>query len=272
MRIADLDRLIAAGKSAVRVEIIETSGSTPREIGAIMIVSSDNTFGTIGGGALEFRATEQAQRMLENGAAAAETMELPLGPEIGQCCGGRVVLSLGPGGRMMLENERRRLKRQHEKEPTVLIFGGGHVGIALARAFALLPFQTSIVETRQDILPADLPVTHEITPLPEQAARSAPPGAAIVVMTHDHALDYLIVSEALKRTDLAYIGLIGSKTKRATFERQWRRDGGAAEAMDRLICPIGGGDVDDKRPEIIAAMTAAEMMKRLLGRDRSQPS
>ena len=92
--------------------------------------------------------------------------------------------------------------------------------------------------------------------------RAAPAGSAFIVLTHDHALDFLSVAEALKRDDAAYVGMIGSKTKKATF-RSWylREAGGGEEAFARLVCPIGGADVKDKRPAVIAALAAAEVMR-----------
>jgi xanthine dehydrogenase accessory factor len=91
--------------------------------------------------------------------------------------------------------------------------------------------------------------------------RSAPAGAAFVVLTHDHALDFLIVAEALKRTDAAYVGMIGSKTKKATFRSWYLKSAGGSEAdFVRLVSPIGGDTVKDKRPAVIAALAAAEIM------------
>jgi xanthine dehydrogenase accessory factor len=100
--------------------------------------------------------------------------------------------------------------------------------------------------------------------MPEEVVREAPAGAAFVVLTHDHALDFLIVAEALKREDAAYVGMIGSKTKKATF-RNWflKTAGGSEEAFARLVSPIGGDVVKDKRPAVIAALAVAEIMAAL---------
>ena len=146
---------------------------------------------------------------------------IPLGPEIGQCCGGRVELSI----RIVDEALRSTLLDEAEAEdaalPAIYMFGGGHVGHALASAFALLPVQVVVVETRAEALEG-MPdaIETRLTPVPEEMVRDAPAGSAFVVLTHDHALDFLIVAEALKRDDAAYVGMIGSKTKKATF-RSW---------------------------------------------------
>ena len=101
--------------------------------------------------------------------------------------------------------------------------------------------------------------------MPEVEIAQAKPGAAIVILTHDHALDFLIAKEALARAELAYVGMIGSKTKRATFASFLEREGATRASMDRLTLPIGGSTVKDKRPAVIAAMVAAELLGLLLG-------
>lgn len=149
--------------------------------------------------------------------------------------------------------------------PHVYVFGGGHVGHALASAFVLLPVRVIVVETRADALEG-MPESIEtrLTPVPEEMVRDAPAGSAFVVLTHDHALDFLIVAEALKRDDAAYVGMIGSKTKKATFKGWYLKTAGGSEAdFARLVSPIGGDDVKDKRPAVIAALAAAEIMTAL---------
>ena len=92
----------------------------------------------------------------------------------------------------------------------------------------------------------------------------APPQAAYIVLTHSHALDFSLCEAVLRRGDFAYLGLIGSKTKRRRFERGWRELGLPERAIRRLVCPIGGDALRDKRPPVIAALTAAELAVRLL--------
>jgi xanthine dehydrogenase accessory factor len=149
--------------------------------------------------------------------------------------------------------------------PHVYLFGGGHVGHALASALSLLPLKVAVVETRAEALEG-MPATivTRLTPVPEETVRAAPAGSAFVVLTHDHALDFLIVAEALKRPDAAYVGMIGSKTKKATFRNWFMKTAGGTEAeFARLVSPIGGGAIHDKRPPVIAALAAAEIMTAL---------
>lgn len=256
-----------ASPKAAMVEVAEALGSTPREQGAWMLVSGTKIFGTIGGGQLEFMAIARAREMLGGIQGEMVSLDIPLGPEIGQCCGGRVelVIRLVDGAlRSALED---RMSEDDEERPQVLLFGGGHVGHALAAALALLPVRAIVVETRADALEGMPPdVETRLTPVPEEMVREAPPGSAFVVLTHDHALDFLIVAEALKRDDAAYVGMIGSRTKKATF-RSWflKTADGGEEAYRRLVSPIGGHTVKDKRPAVIAALAAAEIMTALVG-------
>ncbi|PTE10526.1 xanthine dehydrogenase accessory protein XdhC [Mesorhizobium helmanticense] len=201
------------------------------------------------------------------------TLEVPLGPEIGQCCGGRVEVLI----RLVDAALARELVTAAETEeanlPHVYLFGGGHVGQALASAAALLPVHVVVIETRAEALEG-MPETVEtrLAPMPEAVVREAPAGAAFAILTHDHALDFLIVAEALKRGDTAYVGMIGSKTKKATFKNWFLKSAEGTEAeFARLVSPIGGDAVKDKRPQVIAALAAAEMMKALVFHTTSRP-
>lgn len=194
------------------------------------------------------------------------TLDIPLGPEIGQCCGGRVEVAISNVDGAMRAELLASAEASDAARPHVHVFGGGHVGHALASAFALLPLNVVVVETRADALEG-MPdnVVTRLTPMPEEMVREAPAGTAFVVLTHDHALDFLIVAEALKRDDAAYVGMIGSKTKKATFKSWFLKTAGGGEAQyARLVCPIGGDGVKDKRPAIIAALAAAEIMTALV--------
>ena len=257
--------LDAADRTAM-VEVARAKGSTPREAGAYMLVSRKTIYGTIGGGQLEFMAIDQAREMLADAKGPAELLlDIPLGPEIGQCCGGRVEVLIRAVDDGLKAELLRNAEAEDERLPHIYIFGGGHVGQALASALSLLPVRVTVVETRAEALEG-MPavISTKLTSVPEEVARSAPAGSAFVILTHDHALDFLIVAEALKRNDAAYVGMIGSKTKKATF-RNWflkSAEGGEAD-FSRLVSPIGGDAVKDKRPAVIAALAAAEIMTAL---------
>ncbi len=261
---SDFRGFLATRPHAILIEIIGTQGSTPRETGTFMLVSDDAIWGTIGGGQFEYMAIRNARELLA-GSGGLETMDIPLGPEIGQCCGGRTQLHFRKvTGGVVSELEKKR-SGETEQQAEVYLFGAGHVGRALAAALAPLPLLVTLVETRKEEL-ANLPAEARtrLVPMPEALVEEIPSGAAVVILTHDHALDFLIAREALARTDLAYTGMIGSATKRATFSSWLLREGsGEKNWMDRLTLPIGGSTVKDKRPEVIAAMTAAEILTAL---------
>ncbi|MEQ1952856.1 xanthine dehydrogenase accessory protein XdhC [Mesorhizobium sp. CN2-181] len=189
-------------------------------------------------------------------------LSIPLGPEIGQCCGGRVDVSIRQVDAELKADLLATVETEEARLPHVYVFGGGHVGQALAAAFSLLPLRMIVVESRAEALEG-MPsgIETRLTAMPEAAVRDAPVGSAFVVLTHDHALDFLIVAEALGRDDAAYVGMIGSKTKKATF-RNWyfKTAGGTDSAFARLVSPIGGDAVKDKRPAVIAALAVAEIM------------
>ena len=244
---------------AMLVRVESAKGSTPREAGAWMLVSEKRTLGTIGGGQLEYIATDAARGLLKRGGIRRE-LDVPLGPEIGQCCGGRTGLTVERAEGAALERLLALVEKERGALPTVLILGAGHVGRALAAALALLPVRAVLVDGREEELSmAPAGVERVLTPLPEETVRKAPAGSAFVVLTHDHALDFLIAREALARGDATYVGMIGSKTKRVSFHR-WLREAGPVDTGP-LVCPIGAAGRPDKRPEVIAAFVASELMQ-----------
>ncbi|OYW60557.1 MAG: xanthine dehydrogenase accessory protein XdhC [Bosea sp. 12-68-7] len=260
---AFLVRHLADG--AVLVTLTHAAGSTPREAGATMAVSATGTAGTIGGGQLEFHCLDVARTMLQSG-ETGRLLDIPLGPQMGQCCGGRVSVALKRARAADLAMLAASEKAEAAARPAILIFGAGHTGRALAQALAPLPFATTLIDDRDGVmdgLPAAITCIRMGDPV--AAVVTARAGSAFVILSHSHALDYRLAEAALQRGDADYVGMIGSATKRARFEAGFLRAGGRREALSRLICPIGGADVDDKRPEVIAALTAAELVRSLLG-------
>lgn len=263
----DIRDFLSREPACVLVQVASAAGSTPRDTDAWMLVSKDRTFATIGGGQLEFMAIDHAHKLL-HGAKWDLRLAIPLGPEIGQCCGGRVTLSFKRLDADMRAAIIDRSDNEIARRPHVYIFGAGHVGNALARALSHVPLRTVLVDTREhELSAADVPdIETCLTAMPEAVVRDAPPGSAFVVLTHDHALDFLIATEALGREDASYVGMIGSKTKRATFKNWLSREVNRPELFERLVCPIGGTVVKDKRPPVIAALAAAEIMTAALNR------
>ncbi|MCZ4256700.1 xanthine dehydrogenase accessory protein XdhC [Sulfitobacter sp. G21635-S1] len=254
-----LSQFLDTNADIVRVSLCRVRGSSPREAGAEMFVAPNGLHGTIGGGQLEYMAIDQARKMLGNG-RDFDRMDVPLGPEIGQCCGGRVELALQ---RMTQADRALALAADAERQaarPHVYVLGAGHIGRALARFFQFLPVRCILIDSRpEELALVDAKVETRLTPMAEAEIRAAPPGSAFIVLTHDHALDFLLTSEALDRRDAAYVGLIGSATKRMKFAR-FHQSHAAQSDCTRLICPIGDTKSPDKRPEVIAASVTAQVM------------
>lgn len=245
--------------AAILVTVASVKGSTPREAGAFMLVSEAECFGTIGGGALEFMAIDNARALLKG--SGKTQMDVALGPEIGQCCGGRTILTFQQVTQEVAADLESRLAAESATLPRVTLFGAGHVGKALATALLPLPFHVTVVETRREELeglPSGVEKKH--IAMPEALVKGLPRTSAVLILTHDHALDFLIAKEALARNDLAYIGMIGSQTKRATFKNWLARETSGQISDERLVLPVGGNTVRDKRPAVIAALVAAELL------------
>ncbi|WP_417308151.1 xanthine dehydrogenase accessory protein XdhC [Devosia sp.] len=272
---ASLTDFLAAHSAAVLAELTAVRGSSPREAGAFMVISAEATIGTIGGGALEYMVIDRARQVLRQG-GAGDALDIPLGPEIGQCCGGRVDVGLRRLDAKAGVGLVRRLEAERAAWPRIYLFGAGHVGQALTRALAALPLDVHVVDTRRDEL-AGLPetVTTHAVAMPEAVVRAAPEGSSYVILTHDHALDFLICAEALQRADAPYVGMVGSRTKKARF-RSWYLDADYPPApLGRLVLPIGSvgfpEGLGDKRPAVIAALAAAEIVMHIGRTEVSEP-
>lgn len=267
LRAPDIAAFLTREPVAICAELIAVRGSSPREAGTFMLISPDAFIGTIGGGALEYLVIDRARKVIREG-LPTDTLDIPLGPEIGQCCGGRVEVGLFAVNDAKARELAARAEAQEAALPHVYIFGAGNVGHALALALSPLPLKVRVIDTRPEEL-AGLPanVIATATALPEAQVRTAPPGTSYVILTHDHALDFLIAGEALKREDAPYVGMVGSRTKRARFRTWYLAEGGREAALDRLVLPIGQQGLGDKRPEVIAALAAAEILVHIGNRE-----
>jgi xanthine dehydrogenase accessory factor len=263
-----VDELLARlqREDGVLVRVEATQGSAPREAGTWMAVWRDGLTATIGGGQLEFQATDEARAWLAGGAAIEGVQRYPLGPSLGQCCGGVVFLSY----RRITAAHARALQSEllAHLEP-VALFGGGHVGAALARLLAGLPFSVRWIDSRDGVFPAALPaqIETEYSDPVQQAVADLAPGSRVLIMSFSHAEDLDIVIACLRRLrergDLPYVGLIGSKTKWATFRHRLEARGFTAEEMARVTCPIGVAGITGKEPEVIAVAVAAQLLQSL---------
>lgn len=243
-----LHDLRQTGTPAVLVTLLAARGSTPREAGCKMVVTERAAFGTIGGGNLEFQSIAAARDLLAGAQTGPVVRDYPLGPALGQCCGGHASVLLEP-----------------VRPPSwhVALFGAGHVGRAVAGVLGTLACRVTWIDGRANVFPAGLPanVVARGEPAPAAGVAPLPAGTQVLVMTHDHALDYAIVTAALARPELPFVGLIGSATKRARFVARLARDGLPAAAIRRLVCPIGIPGAGGKAPAEIAVAVAAQLLQ-----------
>lgn len=245
---------LTAHGTAVLVTVISAEGSTPRDVGAWMVVTPQGYHGSIGGGTLEWHAMAEAQALLSK-PATHKIIRKNLGPDLGQCCGGRVALKI----ESFDESSLILVKQQAQDHVEVLrhlhLWGAGHVGRALVLALAPLPFKISWWDERPNAFPAAVP--HNVT-CRVGAPSDMEPAALVLVMSHSHALDFEIVDFALRNPAFAFVGLIGSATKRARFVKRLRE---AGVDSSRLTCPIGVQGLKSKHPAAIAAGVAVQLLE-----------
>ena len=284
---------LKASVQCVLVTIESTEGSAPRDAGTWMTVFADKVVGTIGGGHVEFEAIAEARALLNESDASTPTFPLPsplfpqsppsfprrresisayqkryvLGPSLGQCCGGVMTLRYEINSCLGNKYAGYRLKiPQKSLLQPVALFGGGHVGKAIVHILATLPLQVMWVDSRDEIFPTDLPqnITCEHSAPVQASVADLPADSRVLIMSFSHAEDLDVVAACLKRqrekADLPFIGLIGSKTKWATFRHRLEERGFSEAELDHVTCPIGIAGIAGKEPEVIAVAVAAQLL------------
>ena len=259
----DLAAALASGP-AVLVSVAQVEGSGPREVGAWMAVTDTLCIGTIGGGALEFDAIQRGRACLAVGAVSEPAQRCALGPSLGQCCGGVVHL------RYEWLADANGLSERLATAPGALpvaLFGGGHVGRAIAELLARLPCTLHWFDSRDEVFPPALPghIRAEHSEPVHAAVRELTPGAKVLIMSFSHAEDLDIVAACLLRQraadDLPFIGLIGSKSKWASFRQRLLARGFSEAELAQVTSPIGVPGITGKQPEVIAVAVVAQLLQ-----------
>ena len=270
-----------ASEDAVVVTIASTQGSVPREAGTWMAVFASQIVGTIGGGHVEFEAISEARALLKVRESTADAYEkrYVLGPSLGQCCGGVMVLhyekysTLGnkyAGYRQNIPKNEAFKSLPATKRQNVALFGGGHVGKAIVHILSTLPMQVMWIDSRDEIFPVELPsnVVCEHSDPVQAAVNDLAANSHVLIMSFSHAEDLDIVAACLlrqrERADLPFIGLIGSKTKWATFKHRLEDRGFSETELANVTCPIGVKGIKGKEPEVIAVAVAAQLLQHKL--------
>lgn len=174
----------------------------------------------------------------------------------GELVSGAALVSTDSGDAILTE-------RLDQAQREVWLFGAGHVGQALIRVLAQLPFRVRWIDSRAELLPTDVARSIRVahSPEPVQLVAEAPSGVSFIVMTHSHALDFELCCAILEREDFAWAGVIGSKSKAGRFRSRLLKRGIPADRIARLTCPIGVAGVDSKLPAAIAVAVAAQLLQ-----------
>lgn len=228
------------------VTVTKILGSAPCKLGSKMIVTKQREiFGTIGGGKLEFQVIDEAVNVIFTN--KIQTFSYTLGPDFEQCCGGKVELIIEP----------------MNQTPDLYIFGAGHIGVELCSILNNTPFNITLLDTRKDWknglkLTSDITFSDIAFDLYKQSV-SWSKNCYVLIMTHDHKLDFEITALALHEKT-KYIGLIGSKTKKNKFNNLLKNELNFEAGISPVHCPVGL-DIGGHTPKEIAISIAAELLK-----------
>jgi len=268
--LAALQHLTDHNEPGVLITVAAVRGHAPREAGAKMVVSADSSWDSVGGGNLEATAVARAHALLLAHAQIPELLTLRLTDtapnEYGrQCCGGEVTLLLEPLATV---------------RPHIALFGIGHVGLELALILSRLPVHLHLTDSRAaqlaperlSGLAAGAATLHlHPLPIPELTLPELPAGSHVVIMTHDHAEDAALCDAVLRRSDLGFVGLIGSSVKWIRFREQLKAVGHTEAELERITTPIGLPGISGKTPAVIAVSVAAQLVQMLEQQPKAPP-
>lgn len=238
----------AAGKPFVLATIVRTAGSSPRRVGAKMLVFPNGSIsGTIGGGTFEKMVIDDCLSLFEarKNHLIKKYSFSRNGPEAtGMCCGGEAEVFM----------------ELHGKAERLIVFGGGHVGKDLVKVAAGLNFRITVVDDRQDILDQyDSSVETVLTDSEYKANfPSLDNNCYVAIITRSHGCDKNVLEKVIG-LDCAYVGMIGSRTKIARVFAALKKEGIDGSLVDRVYAPVGL-DIGAEGPYEIAVSIAAELI------------
>lgn len=250
MKINKLTSNIDYKKNIIKVKIINVKGSSPNKINDFMLVAPKEIFGTIGGGNLEYLVIEESKLMLKN-KSKRKKLNIPLGPGIGQCCGGyvEIILTLHKDTDAAMKDE----KVNDSFKEDLYIFGAGHIGQALIETIGNLNFNTYLIDSREEYLKMSVnkDVNYLLSKEPWKVVNKLKDNAYYVVLTHSHEYDLKILNEILTKK-FTFVGLIGSTTKKNRFFKRLTENGHDKNIIKKIECPIGVDIGNSKDPNEIA--------------------
>ena len=250
MQINQLSIKTNYNKPLIKAKIINVKGSAPNKVNDLMLITPKKIFGTIGGGNLEFLVIKESILMLKN-KLKRKKLNIPLGPGIGQCCGGYVelILTLHKHSIAALINEKSVKNNKNE----LYIFGAGHIGQALIDKIENINFNTFIIDSREEYLNMtnNKNINYLLSKKPWKIINKLKDNAYYVVLTHSHDYDLKILNEILYKK-FNFVGLIGSSTKRKRFFKRLIDNGHHKDTVEKIECPIGIEIGNSKDPTEIA--------------------
>ena len=258
MKLKKLNNTINYKNLIVKAKILNVKGSSPNKIDDIILISHDSIFGTIGGGNLEYLIVKEAKTLIDN-KINKKSLNIALGPGIGQCCGGyvQIKLSLHKNSSEALKNE-----KLYDDNTNLYIFGAGHIGQALISKLDNINFNTFLIDSREDYLKMTNinNINYLLSKKPWEIVHHLKDNSYFVVLTHSHDYDLKILNEVLKKK-FTFLGLIGSKTKKNRFFRRLTDIGHIKSLVETIECPIGINIGNSKDPDEIAFSIITRLIK-----------
>ena len=269
----EFEHFIKTEKDIALIELITVKGSSPREVGAWMLVSPQKCLNTIGGGVLEFSMVAEAKKMMEDRSVDKLSFKSNLNPKFDQCCGGVVSCQISTVTKSTLKMIEKRIKNEISKYKSLYLFGAGHVGKSVIKLGLNLPLKITVTDSRLDVVKGlqnqfrdcvDT-IKFNVDAIPERIIKSSPENSAYLVMTHSHATDFSLIEEILSLKKIGYVGMIGSKSKKISLQKYLKRKNISDNTADLVKCPIGRPIKFSgrKSPEVIAALTISDILESL---------
>ncbi len=269
----EFEHFIKTEKDIALIELTTVKGSSPREVGAWMLVSPQKCLNTIGGGVLEFSMVAEAKKMMEDQSVDKLSFKSNLNPKFDQCCGGVVSCQISTVTKSTMKMIEKRIKNEISKYKNLYLFGAGHVGKSVIKLGINLPLKITVTDSRLDLVKGlqnqfrdyvDT-IKFNVDAIPERIIKSSPENSAYLVMTHSHATDFSLIEEILSQKKIGYVGMIGSKSKKVSLQKYLKRKNISDNTADLVKCPIGRPIKFSgrKSPEVIAALTISDILESL---------
>lgn len=250
-----INELLQSNAPFVSVILVDTAGSVPQDAGNKMLVTAEGLlYGTVGGGKVEKKAIDEAQRLLAEASSTGNGTQThfvnwSLSKDVGMTCGGQVKLYF---------------ETHNVHVWKIVIFGSGHIANALIGLLSKMECRITCIDPRQewlDKLPESAKLTKILEPDMPSRVSAIPDDASVLLMTMGHTTDKPILLEILRtQRKFPYLGVIGSAAKAARLYTDIAEAGLPPELKDAFYCPMGL-DIGTNHPQEIAISIAAQLLQ-----------